>query len=52
MRAPIICAAVALAFGADAGFAQSAEPRGLGEVMVTANRMAAPYAPHTGAAGL
>ena len=44
MRAPIICAAVALAFGAGAGFAQPAEPRGLGEVMVTANRMAAPYA--------
>jgi hypothetical protein len=44
MRAPVKFAAVALAFGAGAAFAQPAGPQGLGEVMVTANRMGAPYA--------
>lgn len=44
MRAPVKFAAVALAFGAGAAFAQSSGAPGLGEVMVTANRMNAPYA--------
>ena len=44
MRAPVKLAAVALAFAAGAASAQPAGPQGLGEVMITANRMGAPYA--------
>jgi hypothetical protein len=44
MRAPVKLAATALAFAAGAASAQPAGPQGLGEVMVTANRMGAPYA--------
>jgi hypothetical protein len=44
MRAPVKLAAIVLAFAAGAAVAQPADPQGLGEVMVTANRMGAPYA--------
>ena len=44
MRAPVKFAALALSLGAGAAVAQPLEPQGLGEVMVTANRMGAPYA--------
>jgi hypothetical protein len=44
MRAPVKFAAIALSLGAGAAVAQTTEPQGLGEVMVTANRLSAPYA--------
>ncbi len=44
MRASVKLAAIGLSLGAGAAAAQPAEPQGLGEVMITANRMGAPYA--------
>ncbi|MEQ1641726.1 MAG: hypothetical protein ABL881_13025, partial [Novosphingobium sp.] len=48
MKAPFAfvaaLAAIGAVIGTSAGFAQQAEPPGLGEIMVSANRNSVPYA--------